>query len=379
MARRFVILAIASCPLLAEQANDFDKNLLPAAHSCTFCQKDRAGPVILKASFLIWQSKEWGFEFASKSRLASDPASDTQTFQQKLSIPDFSWSPGFKVDLGTNLPYDGWDLNNRWTYYHGDCTNLKKHFDSQIAPTGFGIVPLWHYPFFDIVEPGAPLRFQTASANWNLFFNSFDVDLGRCFSPMKSLLLRMHMGAKGSWIRQRSHVEYEHSTTVNGIIQPPTEEAIQFLSSRMAYTSRAWGIGPRGGLESKWKFGWGFSLVAEGAFSFLCTYMDLMNSYHDRLYNFSRSVNENNDLQMKEHRWELIPVFEGNIGVDWGYCFGCKNKPIYMGITLAYEMQYWWSQNHAQRNFAVQAPGNMWDMRGDLQMHGLTASIRSDF
>ena len=310
---------------------------------------------------------------------ASSPALNTQTYHQKLSVPDFSWSPGFKIDFGINLPYDGWDLDSRWTYYRGDFTNLKKHFDSQITPTGFGIVPLWHYPFFDIAESSAELRFQNASANWKLFFNSFDVDIGRCFTPVRSLLFRMHTGIKGSWIRQHYHVEYNDSAPVTGIIQPPVEESIRYVSSRMVCNSHAWGIGPRGGLESKWKLGWGFSLVAEGAFSFLCTYLDLTHQYHDRFYNISRLEYDSDDLHMKEHRWEIAPLFETAIGIDWGTCFGCKNKPVYFGLTIAYEMQYWWSQNHFRRNFAFQSPGNMWDMRGDLQMHGLTASIRSDF
>ena|GEM_PF-1301892 len=362
---------------IAKKNNIDDHALLAPAHSCTFCAKDRAGPIVLRTSFLIWQAKEWGLEFGSKSLIGSVPGANTQTFKQKLFVSDFSWSPGFKIDFGFNLPYDGWDVNNRWTFYHGDCTNLKKHLDLQIEPPGYGIVPLWHYPFFDLAD-GNVLRFQNAAGNWRLYLNSFDINLGRSFTPVSSLLFRMNAGAKGCWIRQYYHVDYSNSPTLNAIIQPPAQEAIQYLTSRMAHESKAWGLGPRGGLESKWKFGWGFSLAAEGAFSCLATYLDLNGAYHDLIFNQEISQNENFDMKMREHEWELIPLFEGTIGLDWGTCFG-KTSPVYFGITIAYEMQYWWSQNHARRNFAFQSPGNMWDMRGDLQMQGLTASIRSDF
>jgi hypothetical protein len=378
MTRRFIILAIASSPLFAEcNPDDFENTCLSEASPCTFCHKDRAGPLVLKASFLIWQSKEWGLEFASKSFASSNPSENIQTFQQKLSIPDFSWSPGFKIDFGYTLPYDGWDVNNRWTFYHGDLTNLKKHHDMQIAPTGYGIVPLWHYPFFDIVDTSSPLRFQNAAANWKLYFNSFDADLGRWFSPAKSLLFRINLGAKGSWIRQHYHVDYHDSAIVTGIILPPNPVSVHILHSRMVFNSRCWGIGPRSGLETKWKFGWGFSLVAGGAFSCLYTNWNTTTEFHDQLS--ISSQNEIENLHMTDHRWELIPVFDGNLGIDWGWCFGRTEKPIYFSLMVAYEIQYWWAQNLARRNFAFHSPGNMWDMRGDLQMQGLTASIRSDF
>jgi hypothetical protein len=377
MTRSFHLLAIAASPLLAAPQTDLDQALLFPAHSCTFCNKDQAGPIMLSASFLIWQSKEWGLEFASKSLIESDPAFPSQTFQQKLSVPDFSWSPGFKIDLGGRLPYDGWNLNSRWTFYHGDFTNLKKHFDSQIAPIGLGIVPLWHYPFFEIAPSSAPLRFQSGSANWKLFFNSFDLDLGRGFSPTRSLILRMHMGAKGSWIRQHYHVEYSNGTIVEGILSPFTPASLQYLNSRMVFNSRAWGLGPRGGLESKWKLGWGFSLVADSGFTLLASFFDMHTHYFDQIA--QPPGNLDNTMKMKEHSWDLTPVFEGSIGLDWGYCFGRKENPYFLGMTFAYELQYWWSQNQVRRSYAYQAPGNMWDMRGDLQMHGLTASIRSDF
>ena len=371
-------LIIAASTLLgAEHQKCIETALLAPAHSCTFCQKGSPGPAILQASFLIWQSKEWGLEFASKSYAPSDPSSSTQTFHQQLSVPDFAWSPGFKVDFGYELPYDGWDLDSRWTFYRGNCTNLKKHLDSQIVPAGLGIVPIWHYPFIDFSSTSSPLRFQNASSNWKLFFNSFDVELGREFVPMRPLIMRLHLGAKGSWTRQFYHVEYGNGTTFSGIVITPPADSFQYLGSHLAFSSHSWGLGPRGGLESKWRLGWGFNLIADGALSLLGSSFDLCTEWNDQLINLSTSTGVFNNLHKRESLKELVPVLEGKIGLDWGYCFG--RRPIYFGLTVAYEAQYWWSQNHAYRNFAFLAPGNMWDMRGDLQMHGLTATLRSDF
>jgi hypothetical protein len=373
-------LALASTPLLSAQQNVIEDALLPPANSCTFCNKESAGPFLLKGSFLIWQSKEWGLEFASKSFVPSNPASSTQTFDQKLYVPDFSWSPGFKIEFGYGLPYDGWDFASRWTNYRGDFTNLKKHFDSPISPAGMGIVPLWHYPFIDFsYATSGALRFQNAAANWKLFFNSVDAELGREFSPARALILRLHLGAKGCWIRQHYHADYNHGTTISGTVRTPPAQSFEYLNSRMAFSSHAWGLGMRGGLNSKWRLGWGFSLIANGALSLLGSAFELCTDWNDQLFNHTTGGGVANDLRVKEKIGEVIPVAEGALGLDWGWCFGRKENPVFFALIVAYEAQYWWSQNHAHRNYAFRAPGNMADMRGDLQMHGLTASLRLDF
>lgn len=372
-------IAMATCPLIADQNICGEEAFLAPGHSCVFCQKEKPGTWMISTSFLIWQSKEWGLEFGSKSRLPKDSEPFEETFKEKLFIPDFSWSPGFKVNVGTNLPYDGWDLLSSWTYYHGDFTHLKKHLGMRTDPVGMGIVPLWHYPFFDIDSGSDPLRFHNSAANLKLSINSIDLNLGRQFWPNCNILLRLHSGAKVYWSRQHYHVDYRHGTIVNGILEPSVIAPLEYLSSRMVHNNHAWGLGPRGGIESKWKFGWGFSLVAHTAFSLLSSFFDLSTKFHDELINESNAASLKNDLHLKLHQWNLSPVLEGNFGLDWGHCFGCVENPFYIGLTIAYEVQYWWSQNHASRNFAFTAPGNMWDMRGDLQMHGLTATIRSDF
>lgn len=377
---RILLLAMAASPLLASPQKVIPQALLAPAHSCTFCDKESAGRMTVNGSFLIWQSKEWGLEFASKSLTSSDPASSLQTFKQKLFVPDFSWSPGCKVDLGYHLPHDAWDLYSRWTYYQGDFTHLKKHFESQIGPTGFGIVPLWHYPFISFsTQTSDPLRFTNASANWKLFFNSIDLDLGRAFTPLRSLIFRMHIGIKGAWLRQHYHVEYGNGTLINGIIRTAPAQSLRYNDSHMGYHSYSWGIGPRGGVESKWNLGWGFSLSGDAGLSILSSFFKQHTEYLDHLYNLTAAENLTNQLHLRDHMWLLAPVFEGTIGLNWGHCFGCRKNPVYWGASIAYEVQYWWSQNHAHRNFAFQAPGNMWDMSGDLQMHGLTATLRTDF
>ena len=327
-------------------------------------------------SFLIWQAKEDGLEFASKSHLGTTPEDTSQNYKEKLYIPDFAWRPGFKLQFGYNLPYDNWSLESRWTYYGGNFTSLKKHINLNTSPEGVGVIPLWDYPFDNASSPVTPLRYQNSSANLKLFFNGFDVELGRNMLPIKTLPTRLYLGAKGAWIRQFYHAEYSNGTSFTAILPSGSSATITPSSSRTAFSSHAWGIGPRAGLDGKWNLGAGFSLIADSALSLLYSVFDLHTDINKNVSIGGTATPQS--LRLKETTHELTPVAEGVLGIDWGVCFG-KQSPIYFGMTFAYEMQYWWSQNHARRNYAFEAPGNMWDMRGDLQMHGLTVSLRSTF
>jgi len=71
------------------------------------------------------------------------------------------------------------------------------------------------------------------------------------------------------------------------------------------------------------------------------------------------------------------PVAQLNLGVGWGmYFHGCKSD-CYLDISLDYEFLEFWNQN-MMHNLASQILAYDDDI-GDLQMHGLTATVRFDF
>lgn len=380
MLRNTFFCLTAASPLLAG-GYDCRRDPLAQARPCPYPKKEEQGAPKIEASFLYWQSKMDGLEFASKSFVPDDPTSSVQTFQEKLFIPDFAWQPGFKAAFGYNTPYDGWDAEARYTFYHGELTRLKKHFDSQIAPEGIGIVPLWHYPFIEIPDASlsAPLRFKNASASWKLTFNSLDFECGREFLTFPSLPVRMFLGAKAAWIRQTYRVNYSDGTAFTGLLSAPVDVTLQYLTSKMSFASHAWGLGPRTGFNSKWQMGCGLSLIADAALSLLYSHTSLTTKYDDTLENLTADELLSPQLRLQEKIKELVPVAEARLGFDWGHCFCNCRRPVYFAATLAYEAQYWWSENHARRNYPYRAPANMWDSSGALQMQGLTATLRWDY
>lgn len=329
--------------------------------------------VHIQTSALIWQAKEGGLEFVSLSFL---PNGDS--FREKVSTPDFAWKPGLQLEVGVPVPFDGWDTSICYTFYHGALTSLKKHFNSQIAPPGIGIIPLWHYPFIDLSPSSlTPLRFGSAAANWKLFLNALDFSLGRTFISLPSLPIRTYLGAKLTWTRQFYHVDYGNGTTVLGILTAPPAISLQYLNSRMRFQSNACGIGPRGGFSSKWECLYGVSLIADAAFSLLYTFNGITTKYDDQILSLGQV--QTYLMQIREKEQELIPILEGSLGFDWKTSFCSCRRRFYVGATIAYEVQYWWSQNHVRRNYSLTAPGNQWEMRGDLQLQGLNASLYFDY
>ncbi len=356
----------------------------PCPHSGPPPGKDSQRGIYVTASMLLWQSKLWGLEFAEKSYIPTNLGTASISFDEKTFVPDFAWKPGFKLDLGYELGKDGWDLNSRWTYYHGVFTDLKREFDSQIDPAGIGITPLWYYPFLrsQVGSTQDPVRYSFGESDWKFNFNSIDLELGRYFFVSKSLPFRLTIGAKGAWLRQSYQVHYQNGTTLTtfGIIQASPGTESQLLQSRFAFGQHSWGLGPRMSFDSKWPIRWGFNLIANGGFSLLYSFFKTTTEFNNvSLQNPSGpSTVLNQNLQRTEKFELLSPVLETQLGIDWGTCFG-KTNPWAFNLLLAYEAQYWWSQNHVRRNYTASSPGTTFDGRGDLQMHGLTTTLRLDF
>ena len=351
----------------SDEQESFD-GMLPSGRLCPI--RDPGG-ISCDAAVLIWQSKMWGLEFAGKSTVATNINTLNISLDEKVFVPDFAWRPGFKVDLGYDFAFDGWDLNSRWTYYRGESTHLKKHIDLQINPEGLGVVPLWFYPFYT-VGSSSQIRFFDGKMSWRHYFNSIDLEIGRISALTKRMTMHLFAGLKGAWMHQYYRVEYERGTTIDAII-PGTAGTVPFalIESAAAFKNKSWGGGPRAGLDSKWKLKWGFSLIADAALSLLYSKLETHRDQNDLNINLNTGAVTPFHMHLVTNSHQLKPVAEATLGLDWETCIF---KESIIGLSVAYELQYWWAQNELRRNYSHAEPGGTFPMRGDLQMHGLTAT-----
>ena len=327
-------------------------------------------------SFLIWQSKEWGLGVAAKSFERTGLGTVLKSLDEKSFIPDFAWRSGVKINVGRLLPYDDWDTQIRWIYYHGQLTNLKRIFES-VVTEGIGIIPLWSYPFYTIADNEA-MRYGFAESLWKLYFNSLDWELGRVNLLVDPVSVRLHVGVKGAWLRQTFYVEYTGGNEIEVEIPGSAgTDTLQLNASNLAFQSEAWGLGPRAGFGTHWLWGWNISAFAEGAFTLLYSSFQVTRNQTDQgvLEDEAQSWN----MQLTDNFWRATPVGELMLGFDWKRECTPKGHTIGVLVRIAYEAQYWWAQNGFRRNYINAAPATTEQMRGDLQMHGLTATLGVDF
>lgn len=352
--------------------------VLPPVNLC--CEKT---PFFSSASFIYWQGKMAGLDFAAKSNSASSPTPIIQeAINSRVYTPDFKWEPGVKAVFGYTFNYDGWDTLGRWTYFHGKLTNAKRSFSAALSPLGLGISPLWYYPFFQNTNPFTEsILYRHASNYWNLVMNTWDWEWGRNFSVNDWLSLRLHGGIKTGYLRQTYKVHYEDGTLLAVQINTQTPSTFQYLKSDFVATNRFWGIGPRLGVDSKWKLGWGVSLIADSSFSIIPSFFKVRSTANDLVIDVDEALTTGAlplTADVRENFLDFIPVFQTLLGFDWGICLG-RCSPFYMGLTVGYEMQYWWDVNQSRRGITVAVPGYQYNSHGDWQVQGLTASFNFQY
>jgi hypothetical protein len=138
----------------------------------------------------------------------------------------------------------------------------------------------------------------------------------------------------------------------------------------VALTSKAWAIGPDMGVIGNWMFGTtGFRFEGKAAGSLLYT------RYHKFSHKEMDTPTGLTVTSTLPSMGAVRPIAEFGLGLGWGSYLSCNN--YYIDISARYDFMLLWEQN-VMRLFNSYLQGFV-DSPGDLQMHGLTASLRFDF
>ncbi|MFA5250722.1 MAG: Lpg1974 family pore-forming outer membrane protein, partial [Parachlamydiales bacterium] len=335
--------------------------------SAALCQSEKKLGLYFNFYGLVWQSKEGSLEYAAKNKYRTDTLETTN--QYTFVTPDFGWRPGFKLEAGYYLPFDNWDLKANWTCYNGEISNNKKHVNVELVPGNNGVVPIQFVYYLAGSLTNVP-RFEHATGDLKIHFNSFDLDAGRYFWAGKRFSFRPYGGLKCGWIDQNYTVYYENSNLFQ------TGSQLFYITSSVSrFKNDSLGLGPKMGFEAKCHLKGNFQLLANGYFSLLPTRFNLKKVQTD-LFNIVETGGAFHQFILKKKLHMLNP----NIGLQLGFGYGgCFLTRYFLGLFLSYEMQYWWAQNQTLRfvskeNFALATPA-----RGDLQLHGLSAYIKFEF
>ena len=317
----------------------------------------------LTLDVLYWKPFVGGTEFAYTD---NNPTMD-YPIRGKTKEMDFSMDWGARVGLGYNFSFDGWDLYANYTHFgSGDSKSVSSGGcnNSLVVPLRGGLCP-------DPNSARAGTFVGTrGKSQYDIDFDSVDVQLGRNYFLSRDLSLRPFWGAKIAWIDLNQVTKYCGTT---GVTQPmfcgvdiiPLGPNTYKISEDSDFK----GVGPEIGLNSKWFLARGFSFFAD-------TLGALLYGFFDVDHKESFSLNGSQRLKLAANTHKMVPTVQIFSGIAYDIFFDCDRQ--HMSFRIGYDGQYWWRINQMLKiDDAAPLKYERWSE--DYAMHGLTVSGRWDF
>lgn len=388
----------------------------PITPSCN-CAENGYG-VSFMVQPLYWRVLQDGLDYAITASYDLTAESDGTTAFYRVNVRngksrsiDTEWSWGFRVGMGYNMPYDGWDLNLGYTRFHTSASDsvstsgnpnpnslLVATPANTIQGSGEFVSGFWVAKLFS--DPGL---MNKASASWKLDIDLIDLLLGREFYVSKALCLKPYVGLLNGWVDQKCDL---HFLTYDF---PDNPDQIQ-RRINVKMKNDFWGIGPKVGLNTTWKLGKGFSIFGNGGFALLDGHFDIRYRLRDEkpvrtldaatglatlspigtLPVLATADPYDDTFSAKKDVHTLVAMANLGLGLRWDISF--SDDKYCFGIWLGYEQNVFFGQNrfmNPQYDFtlielssAVTNSGegpNYFTDRGNLTTGGASGGIEFTF
>ena len=322
-----------------EQGMELPCGKYPCAYNApaAICLKN-AWDFNVAASFIYWHASQDDMDIAYVQPVFGVPGT-----AGAVAYQDFNFEPGFKVAAGWDTDYDGWTFKAEYTWLHETVST-----GAISAP----VVAGWSgNDWFS--NPGVA---PAMASSWNLKLDMVDAVMARPFYEGRKLTVTPFGGLRGLWLRQKMNVT-------------PLDAAGAVVASSNN-RSTSWAVGPATGVGGHWLLGAGFRFEGNATASILYTHYNKI-SVRETSPGFAALSSSVKDISA------VRPIGQLNLGLGWGMYFHGCNSDCYLDISVDYEFANFWSQN-MMRSFDSNLLGYADDI-GDLQIHGLTATVRFDF
>ncbi|MBS0628692.1 MAG: hypothetical protein JSS30_00535 [Verrucomicrobia bacterium] len=278
-----------------------------------------------------WSAHQEGTEFAIVNEVPIPVINPTTTDIQQLNQlanahyvkPTSHWQFGYRLGLHYATQCDGWDIGLIWTEYH----NRSKKIAETTANVN-SILSLWSA--FSPVQ-GSPAYAREIEGIWKVKLTLLDLPLGRQYWVSRKLNIRPHIGLRYGRVSQDLDLQHRGGSWSPriGPTQPP-------LVNTAKLDNVYKGTGLRGGLDSQWHYGCGFSVYGILAASVLYGRFRVAQKEHNHLA-ISPHTQENVIL-IKERLRGSRAILDLALGIQWSrQFFDCR-----FGVTT----QFGWEQHH---------------------------------
>lgn len=217
------------CPLTAAQNFDTYNDCCCENASCD-------GKFTIGADWLYWKVQEDSLINASLID-TTDPLLATSD----SILPKFKYDSGFRVNVGYELPNNGWDLGVSYLYLPSNA---------HVSVATADINQFINISYDDLITPTFN-RLTSLSAKWDLNISQVDAEIGRTVCLGNCFTIRPHIGFRALLMHQKLRLDYtpDDSTIFSDVV------------AFNKYTEKLNGYGVEGGLWANWNIAYGFSLV----------------------------------------------------------------------------------------------------------------------
>lgn len=306
--------------------------------------------------FLLMQVKQDGMEYGvTQNNLPAVAGNDANVFPlmggeiqgHSTNSHHWRWNYGCRLGCGFYLNHDSWNVEAQWTYIR-----FKEDTGKNVR-TG-ELLSLWLPPSL-LPESHTNLA---VSERWTGNLNTFDLSIGKPYHVSRYVVLHPFFGLRAAWIEQ-------DMTSRNG---GTYEFTVEDTNLDMTAKNDFWAVGIRGGLNSEWKVGAGFSLFGNISTSLLFSHFDVDQSlsFHNETF-----------VDLEHDFYTNTPNLELGVGLGWSTKFS-KDK-YRVSLKGLYEFHEWWYMNRMRRFFDDKSPSANADLKGDLMINGFSFAIQFDF
>lgn len=292
--------------------------------ACCGCQNNWD----VEADFLYWSTNFHAISGINVGVQTADSAADATIH---ITHPTQKWDPGVKL-AGGWTSCNNWDVQGRWTYFYNCNVSHRTPFELQIDADSFH---------------------TQGSSKFVFRYNAADLELGKTLCCGRCFLIRPILGVHAIWTHIKSNLNLTAPATTG------TSLDTDGFTVGLHLSNKAWGIGPKMGVNTLWGNCKGFSLVGNICGSLV---------YGEHRVRANAEVDIVSDVDISIHAagrsyWGMMSTVQIQAGLSYACCFCCK----------ALTIQALWEGN------LINQANNVLIFERSISTQGLTLGIEYSF